>query len=112
MTTRDYDTPLDSNQSTTKKIEVHGSSHCTFHKRKLKKNGVEVYVWFRFCYCGNEEFPDRSEEYKKIADGDSSPWSYSINGIYVHSRKECQHQRVTWLSWSGRYKIEEVCHCQ
>lgn len=112
MTTRDYDTPLDSNQSTTKKIEVHGSSHCTFHKKKLKKNGVEVYVSFRFCYCGNEEFPDRSEEYNGIADGDSLPRSYPINGIYVHSRKECQHQSVTWLSWSGRYKIEEVCHCQ
>lgn len=55
--------------------------------KKLKKNGVEVYVWFRFCFC--EEFLDRLEDYKKIVDGDSLLWSYLINGIYVYLRKEC-----------------------
>lgn len=54
--------------------------------KKLKKNGVEVYVWFRFCYCGDE---DRLEDYKKIVDGDSLLWSYLINGIYVYNNEVC-----------------------
>lgn len=113
MTTRDYGTPLDSNKSTTKKIEVHGSSHCSFHMKKLKKNGVEVYVWFRFCSCRDEEFTDRSKDYEKIADGDSLPRSYSINGIYVHYNEACQYLSVTERSKGGlHYKIKEECYCQ
>lgn len=60
--------PFDSNKSTTKKIEEHDSSHCKYRRKKLKKNYVEAYVWFGFCFCGNE---DRSEEYNNIADGES-----------------------------------------
>lgn len=112
MTTRDYVTP-DSNKSTTKKTEEHDSSHCKYRRKKLKKNGVEAYVWFRFCSCGNENLPDRSEEYKNIADGESLPLSYSKNGIDVHYREACRYRPVThWFNWSGRSKIEEECHCQ
>lgn len=110
MTTRDYGTPSDSNKSTTKETEVHGNSQCSFQMKKLKKKGVEVYVWFRFCYCGDE---DRSEDYKKIADGDSLPRSYSIKGIYVHYNEACQYLSVPERSKGGlHYKIKEKCYCQ
>lgn len=113
MTTQDIGTPFDSNKSTTKKIEEHGSSHCMYRRKKLKKNCVEAYVWFVFCFCGNEELTDRSEEYNNIADGESLPPSYLKNGIYVHYREECRYRSVTQRrNGSVHYKIEEECYCQ
>lgn len=110
MTTQDFVMPFDSNKSTTKKIEEHDSSHCKYRRKKLKKNYVEAYVWFGFCFCGNE---DRSEEYNNIADGESLPHSYLKNGIYVHYRKECLYRSVTQRrNGSVHYKIEEECYCQ
>lgn len=78
--------------------------------KKLKKKGVEVYVWFRFCYCGDE---DRLEDYKKIVDGDSLLWSYLIKGIYVYNNEVCQYLFVfEWFKGGLYYKIKEKCYCQ
>lgn len=96
-----------------RKLKNMAVANACIAEKSWKKNCVEAYVWFGFCFCDNEELTDRSEEYNNIADGESLPPSYLKNGIYVHYREECRYRSVTQMrNGSVHYKIEEECYCQ
>ncbi|XP_061171575.1 uncharacterized protein LOC133181050 [Saccostrea echinata] len=89
------------------KDEEHYNENCSCKKKKVKRNGRTVFVWYRICYCGYHT--DRTSEYNRAEIPDNPP----KDGIDIHYNESCyyrteKHRGCIWNS----YKFVLYCYCQ
>ena len=92
--------------------EEHTDKNCKCKRRKLRKDGRHVYVWFRICYCG--KYLDRKNDYDRISNNADFPIYKSMNGIDIHEQDSCYYSSEPVRGWCSikHYKFELHCYCQ